>query len=79
LTFDRGIQIEYLSPYSPDFNPIELCFSGMKAWFKRHDVEAELAWRDSFNPDRPKEMLAEMTRVVTPRNAFGWYCRASVL
>lgn len=76
---EKGIRIEYLSPYSPDYNPIELCFSGMKAWFRRHGDEARDAWEDKGAPDRAPEMLAEMARAVSHRNAFGWYCRAGVL
>jgi len=51
----------------------------MKAWFKRNDTEAQLAWADNLHPIRAQEMLADMARLVTPRNAFGWYCRAAVL
>ena len=28
--------IKYLPPYSPDYNPIELTFSVLKAWMRRH-------------------------------------------
>ena len=38
----RGLKIEYLPPYSPDFNPIETTFSVLKAWVKRH------IWRLEF-------------------------------
>jgi transposase len=31
-----GVQVEYLPPYSPDLNPIELSFNALKAWVKRH-------------------------------------------
>ena len=30
--------VSFLSPYSPDFNPIELCFSVLKAWLQRNYV-----------------------------------------
>lgn len=33
---EAGHLIKYLPPYSPDFNPIELTFSVLKAWIKRH-------------------------------------------
>lgn len=39
-----GVRIEYLPPYSPDYNPIELSFNQLKAWIKRH-VEEALAYR----------------------------------
>jgi len=31
-----GVGIEYLPPYSPDYNPIEESFAEMKAWMKRN-------------------------------------------
>ena len=31
-----GHLVEYLPPYSPDFNPIELTFSVLKAWVRRY-------------------------------------------
>jgi transposase len=31
----RGARIEYLPPYSPDFNPIELCWSKVKQALRR--------------------------------------------
>ena len=36
-----GCELEYLPPYSPDFNPIELSFAVLKAWMKRY-------WRRLF-------------------------------
>ena len=38
----RGLKIEYLPLYSPDFNPIKTTFSVLKAWVKRH------IWRLKF-------------------------------
>ena len=38
----HGVVIEYLPPYSPDFNPIELTFHTLKAWIQRHFNEVEL-------------------------------------
>jgi transposase len=34
----EGYLIRYLPPYSPDFNPIELSFSVLKAWIRRNWV-----------------------------------------
>ena len=31
-----GSKVLYLPPYSPDYNPIELSFSVLRAWVKRH-------------------------------------------
>jgi transposase len=32
---ERGIRLVYLPPYSPDLNPIEECFSFVKAYIRR--------------------------------------------
>jgi transposase len=37
----KGILIEYLPLYSPDFNPIEMTFYTLKEWLRRHATEAE--------------------------------------
>ena len=31
-----GVLLEYLPPYSPDFNPIEEAFAEMKAWMRKN-------------------------------------------
>ena len=31
-----GVRVEYLPPYSPDFNPIEKSFAGLKAWMQKN-------------------------------------------
>lgn len=31
-----GVKLEYLLPYSPDFNPIKLTFNTLKAWIRRN-------------------------------------------
>ena len=41
----RGLKIEYLPPYSPDFNPIETTFATLKAWVRRN------IWRLEFFAD----------------------------
>jgi transposase len=35
---DAGYLVRFLPPYSPDFNPIELSFSVLKAWFRRNYI-----------------------------------------
>jgi transposase len=39
-----GVRLEYLPPYSPDYNPIEKSFKQLKGWIKLHADEA-----DTFN------------------------------
>jgi transposase len=36
MCYEAGVLLEYLPPYSPDFNPIELAFGRLKMWFKRN-------------------------------------------
>ena len=45
LCSDFGIQLEYLPPYSPDYNPIEKTFKVLKSWIKRHYQQQE-EWLD---------------------------------
>jgi len=35
----KGVKLLYLPPYSPDFNPIEECFSWIKHYIRRHGQE----------------------------------------
>jgi len=53
-----GVTITYLPPYSPDFNPIELVFSKLKALLKKSAHRTIEALRneiskllDAFSPD----------------------------
>jgi transposase len=39
----RGVRCEFLPPYSPDYNPIELAFSCMKYYLRRHGEYVRLA------------------------------------
>ena len=41
LIRDARIQVEFLPPYSPDFNPIKLSFAILKAWIRRNIKLAE--------------------------------------
>ena len=44
----HGCQVRYLPPYSPDFNPIELTFSVLKAWVRRHFHEIWPSFEGDF-------------------------------
>ncbi|KAF1937137.1 hypothetical protein EJ02DRAFT_300971, partial [Clathrospora elynae] len=37
--------LEYLPPYSPDYNPIERSFKVLKSWIKRHSDRQD-EWED---------------------------------
>jgi transposase len=36
MCHEAGVVLEFLPPYSPDFNPIEEAFAQLKAWMKKH-------------------------------------------
>jgi len=39
---DAGVLLEFLPPYSPDFNPIEQSFAQLKAWMRKHGAMASM-------------------------------------
>jgi transposase len=41
LCEDANVKLEYLPPYSPDFNPIEEAFAELKAWIRRNNALVE--------------------------------------
>ena len=41
LCKDFGIQLEYLPPYSPNFNPIKKSFKVLKSWMKKYSDEQQ--------------------------------------
>ena len=44
-----GVKVEFLPPYSPDFNPIETAFSTIKQFLQRNRYFVEV----SYNPIYP--------------------------
>ncbi len=61
---ETGAQMLYLSPYSPDFSAIELCFHQVKAHLRRN---RELATQDL------ESALWEALESVTPANMAAYY------
>ena len=62
-----GARLAYLPPYSPDWNPIELAFSKLKALIKRDE------------PRTVSTLWAAVGRVldaITPHDASGYYRHA---
>jgi transposase len=44
-----GVILEYLPPYSPDFNPIEEAFAELKAWMRRnYQMQGDYESLDGF-------------------------------
>ena len=67
------MQLLYLPPYSPDFNPIEEGFSALKAWIQRNRDYVLGEMTNDPNCD-PYEMLWEgVFATMTPDSIAGWY------
>ncbi|KAJ3753118.1 hypothetical protein EV360DRAFT_10993, partial [Lentinula raphanica] len=68
--------LEYLPPYSPDYDPIEEGFSGMKAWIRRNRdyVRGELTDLPNANPYAMLWMAVYES--MTPEKISGWYDHA---
>lgn len=60
----RGAQVLWLAPYSPDFNPIEQCWSKIKTFLR--GVKARTA-------GALDEALAQAIELVTKSDIRGWF------
>ena len=71
LVEERGMRLLFLPAYSPDYNPIELAFSSIKAWLRSNcdRVNQEMESEDGtvYN------VLWQAVYSVTPEKARGWY------
>lgn len=66
------MRCEFLPPYSPDFNPIELAFSAMKYNLRRNGDYTRLAMTQL----EEKEIYLTLVRALctsTPDDVYGWY------
>lgn len=67
-----GIKLIYLPPYSPDYNPIEECFSFIKAHIRRHgQIYRDIV--ESGDKIGPFHFLYEALDRVTPAAARAWF------
>jgi hypothetical protein len=66
------MRYEFLPPYSPDFIPIELAFSAIKAYIRHHGglVRAAMEEDDDFDVYL---RLHEAVWSVTSADAHGWF------
>lgn len=60
----RGASVEFLPPYSPDLNPIEKCWSKVKAWLRKVKPR-------TF--DNLVDALAAALRAVSKNDAAAWF------
>ena len=68
--FHTEIRVEFLPPYSPDFNPIKEAFLKVKAFIRRH------AWLMSHQGDGMIFELMEIMQVVSDEDAMGYFLHA---
>lgn len=68
----RGMRYEFLPPYSPDYNPIELAFSAIKSYISRHGGIMREAMLEKDDTS-VYCLLCEAVYSVTESNAEGWF------
>jgi len=73
LTITRGMRVLFLPPYSPDYNPIELAFSSIKAYVRRAGVLGRTDLDQNEDDDYVYLHLLEASYSVTPEAARGWF------
>ena len=61
---ERGAQVLWLAPYSPDFSPIEQCWSKIKAYLRGAKARTE---------DELNKALAHAIGLVTKADIRGWF------
>ena len=67
LIEERGCELIYLPPYSPDFNPIEEAFAKIKSILRKAEARSREALIDA---------IAQAISAVSARDARGffWHC-----
>ena len=66
------MQCEFLPPYSPDYNPIELAFSAIKAYIHSNGHAIHAVMNEKDNTD-VYVLLHEAVWTITAKNAEGWF------
>jgi transposase len=59
-----GAKLVYLPPYSPDYSPIESCWSKLKTWLRGRKARTREALDEALTTIIPK---------ISSRNAKGWF------
>ena len=66
------MRVEFLPPYSPDYNPIELAFSAMKYHLRRNGAYVCFAMVELTNTEIYCTLLEALYQI-TAADIFGWY------
>lgn len=68
---EKGADVRYLPPYSPDFNPIEQCWSKVKEILRSMEARTK---------EKLNEAIAVAINSVTSQNALSWmsHCGYSI-
>ena len=67
---DAGCEVWFLPPYSPDLNPIEECFSKLKAWLRLCRARSVEALVDAIGVGFER---------VSCSDVLGWFGHAGVV
>ena len=71
LIQSTGALVHFIPPYSPDLNPIEECFSKVKAFLKVHDNEMQA--------DNVETCVMQAFCTVTSNDCAGWFQHAGYM
>jgi transposase len=63
----HGATVKFLPAYSPEFNPIEECWSKLKAWLRKQAAQTIEALQDA---------ITEAIQQVTLKDIAGWFRHA---
>ena len=72
ITRTTGCRVEYLPPYSPDYNPIEQAFSAIKSSLRRQG-------RSFFSEDALYYEMYRTCDVITPEMTWGFFHHSGYL
>jgi transposase len=82
LRLSRGMRLEFLPTYSPDFNPIEQAFSAIKAYIRRHYrhfARSNVSGTDPHDDAEVYMMLNEAVYSITSHDAIGFFHHSGYL
>ena len=74
----RGMHCEFLPPYSPDYNPIELMFSAIKYHLHHNGAYVQLAMMELLDKEIYLMLLSALYSI-TPQDVWGWFAHCSYM